>query len=952
MRTDGENQADLNADQAEAAGHRKGPLLVVAGAGTGKTRVIVERTSRLLDDGTPADSILALTFTEKAAAEMVDRVNELRGEYSVELPMMTFNAFGESLLRRYASDIGFGRTFRLIGDNAQLVFLRERLDDLDLDYFAPVSRPDGLLKDIADYFSLLKQNVVTPEEYKAYAEKLPSADAAEKLEKKKHMELSSAFRVYLDLCQEANVIDYDDQIYLVIRLMRERPNILRQIQESYSHIMIDEFQDTNVMQSTLVDLLAGKADSLMVVGDDDQSIYGWRGATLANILSFKERYPAAREITLADNYRSTQQILDAAYRLITHNDPHRLEVRLNINKRLRAAKEGGEPAARIFATLDEELDWIADEIVGRIKRGASPGSIAVLARRNATLERLHERLEENSIEHTLVGQKHDLYQEPAVRTLIEALKAVVDPLDSTSLYHTLTGPLFSVRATMLSGLQAKVRRNHEALRDMIRESDDPEAIEAKQALDMLEGWCERSAHKSVGGLAYDILTESGYKERLAAAGYDGDGEAVAAMNRLSDFFSTLREFERIALQPSAVQYLESLPALQAAGDAGDDGTLDLSHEKVNLLSIHKSKGLEWPTVFIADCSEGSFPLREGSRGITLPPDLKKNQAGEADSHLSEERRLMYVAMTRAKEDLFLTCSERHSGRSIRKPSRFLTEAIRSDHIFTIQSDSKRLPVLDSPPGAGSTADVAVPPHILNGSEVSLSVSQAVCYLDCPLNFYYKEILCVPEEPSPISAYGTLMHSLLQDMNTAAQTGADISLDELIQRYESECPKNGFLTPAQRDRMISQGRRTLRRLYKSFTESPRTPISVEERFEAELSDAHMSLRGRFDAVFPCGKGVEIVDYKTSSSIDTPEKAKQRAGGSKQLTLYALAWREIHGELPELVTLDFIDTGMRASIKKTARGVETMADKLRSAADSIRAGKFEPGRDHLFCQHPKL
>ncbi len=948
MKDSAKEYSPLRPAQQTAVDAAKGPVLVIAGAGTGKTRVLVERIAKLIENGTEPKRILALTFTEKAAAEMLDRLNLLRGAYELEMPVMTFNAYGESVLRRYAADIGLGRNFSVMGANAQIVFLRERLDSLGLDYFAPVSRPDGLLGSLAEYFSKLKQNIITPEAYIKHASALPAGDRAERLNKAKYDELGKAYKAYMQLCLETNVIDYDDQIYQVIELFSRRPNILKEIQESYDFVLVDEFQDTNAMQSKLIDQVAARHQNLFVVGDDDQSIYGWRGATLANILNFKTRYPKSKEITLIENYRSTQAILDCAYRLVTHNNPHRLEARLKINKKLISNKTGPPPEVHGFEMLDEELQWIAEDIAGKLASGAKPGSIAVLARRNITIQKLRPYLEYAGVEYVVIGQSYELYHEAAVRILLEAIKATVDPLDNISLYHTLTGPLFSLPPMPLSKAAAQARKEHASLHSVIEASTDDDLGAARQSLTLIDGWRELSVGVTVGKLAYEIIDSTGYKDRL----YNDPALAVSG-TRLSELFGTFREFEKIALQPTAIQYVEALPALQAAGEGlSEDGTLDLSESRVNLLTIHKSKGLEWPAVYIADCTEGSFPVRKSPAGIALPDGLDATINSEADEHIYEERRLMYVAMTRAKDRLTMTYADKHSGVSSRKPSRFLSEAFGEINQARNKPGGKAMTTAFDSFTSASNTEVTVPERILKNEQVNLSVSQAVSYMACPLNFYYQYVLNVPQEPDPALEYGSIMHMLLQDINNSLMAGKQPDLKALEERLASEWPKIGYLSASQRERAYKQAQTTLKNIYERVIGEPRIPLAVEEPFAIVLKDFKLAVNGRFDAVFPLGDGVEIVDYKTSTRVDSPEKAKQRASASDQLTLYALAWQQLHDELPALVTLDFIDTGMTGSIKKTARGIEGARSRLQRVADGIRQQDFTPGNDHLFCIHPPL
>ncbi len=942
----GSTQGKPNAEQVKVIKHEAGPMLVVAGAGTGKTRVIVERINRLIKEGTSPKRILALTFTEKAAAEMLDRANELAGSYLLDLPIMTFNAFGESLLRRYGADVGLSRNFVLMGDSAQIVFMQEHLDELKLDYFAPVSRPDSLLGTLSDYFSKLKQLVITPEVFSKFTVSMPVGDDAEKLEKAKQKELAGAYQTYLELCAKNSVIDYDDQIYRVIELFKKRPNVLRAVQESYDYVMVDEFQDTNLMQSMLVDMLVGKKQNLLVVGDDDQSIYGFRGATLANILDFKKRYPKSKEVTLIENYRSTKEILESTYRLIQANSPNRLEDRLKINKRLKTVRSGAKPLRHVFEKLDEELRWIASDIQNRIKSGTPAGDIAVLARRNQTVRRLSAVLTSENIDHVVAGQRYELYHEPIVRTLLEALKTVVDPENSVSLFHILTGPLFNISPSSLTTALSQSRQEHESLKKVLDESPDKGI---KPALELIEAWREASGLSSVGQLSYQILDSSGLKRTLFE---DAKNDATAATSviRLNELFNTMKEFELVATHPSAMQYIEALPALIAAGNSGEDGTLDLSGDVVNILTVHKAKGLEWPIVYIADCTEKSFPLSESSRGLILPEKLKEQYYSEADEHIPEERRLMYVAMTRAKNELVLTLASRHNGPALRKPSRFMDEAFGSDNTVSHAPTDIGSQTLEqfTPSTEGV---VRIPDKILSGEQVNLTVSQIDDYLRCPLNFYYKHVLCAPEEPSPSRDYGSILHKVIEDINRSLMAGEQIDGD-LEAKLISEWPKVGYSSLFQRERALKQGLLTLKQIIKRASGDPEAPIAVEEPFRISLDDIKLTIRGQFDAVFPSNDGVEIRDYKTSTTVDTPERAKARASASEQLTLYALAWQVLHDELPKLVTLDFIDTGMQGSIKKTQRGIDGAKDRLEKVAEGIRCNSFPPGKDHDYCIHPEV
>ncbi|HWT55950.1 MAG TPA: ATP-dependent DNA helicase [Candidatus Microsaccharimonas sp.] len=930
----------LNPAQQQAVRHTTGPMLVVAGAGTGKTRVIVERIKQLIDSGVPADSILALTFTEKAAGEMLERLNSAEQGMMLDVTAATFNGFGNNVLQAYGSEWGLG-SLRLLGETGQLVFMREHLDEFGLEYFAPISTPDGQLDALRKYVSLLKQQLVLPDGYADYAKTLPETDDAAALEKLKQQELARFYDTYLQLCRKQQVIDYDDQLYLTIQMLRSRPNILRQLQVRYQYILVDEFQDTNPMQSALIDLLAGAHQNIMVVGDDDQSIYGWRGATLANILDFKQRYPEATEVTLIENYRSTQSILDSAYRLIQFNNPNRLEIMNNLDKRLHAqAAKGEAPEAIHFSTLDAELNWVAEDIAKRLAKGQTPSSIAILARRNTTVEKVHQTLELNDIPHAVAGMSNDLYQETAVKQLLEALKTISDPRDDLALFHTLSGPLFSLEYAVLALASAQARREHDGLATAL--TGDETAVEALKQIDT---WRQLAREHTVGEVTYAMLTDSGWKQRLYNE-HEADPTIYTQVQALSKFFKTLKEFERIAGVASVQNYIVNLPTLQAAGSGFEDASLDISDELVNVISVHRSKGLEWDTVYIVDCSEGSFPMRSFGGGLEVPAALQAN-SNAADDQLAEERRLMYVAATRARQELILTHADRHDSNAVRKPSRFIAELL--GHDTTPLTTSNEQTSLELFAAKSESTTIPLPSEMLRDGKLRLSVSQIDCWLRCPQDFYYKYVLQMPLPPSPTLQYGTAIHSVIETIHRAREQGQTPDMQELLEHVQSKLPRDGYASARSRERAHEQAIKTVETVYKRFMADV-LPIETEKPFAVAVPAQQLTIIGRIDAVYQLDGGVEIRDFKTGTSVTTPEKAKSRATSSNQLTLYALAWQLLHDEMPKLLTLDFVETGELGSVRKQPKSLDTLTGKLLNMAEQLHAGTYPSGHDHTYCDHP--
>lgn len=930
----------LNAQQKVAVDHKTGPALVVAGAGTGKTRVIVERIVSLIDSGIDPYSIAALTFTEKAAQEMSDRVSEARKGYFFDVQIATFNGFGEQLIRRFASDLGINPQFQVLGDVGQIVFMKQHLDELQLDYYSPITKPDGMLSELAGYFSSLKQHVITPEQYQAFVSQLPASDEAEKQDRQRHQELAQAYRAYTRLCRQQNVIDYDDQIYLVIELLMKRTNIKKQLRSEIAYLLIDEFQDTNPMQSKLLLLLTGNPANIMAVGDDDQSIYGFRGATIDNILNFTSEYPGTQQVVLTENYRSTQAILDASYRLIQANNPERLEVRNNIKKKLHAQSDGQTPVQQSFDTHDDEVQAVTQAIKKQIAEGVDAGEIAVLVRRNQTALKLHDALLTADIPHQLAGQTHDLYKEPIIQAMLDTLRVIHDPMDNKSAYHGLRGPLFKLPSAELSLLAGRARREHLPLLSLAKTESD----QAEQVISLIDQWRELADELSVGQLIYRILTDTGLKNQLVSQA-ENDSEAAQQVMYISQLFQQIKQYERATTHHHLSAFIDNIPLLSLAGErSNDDLSAELDASSVSVLTIHKSKGLEWDHVYIVDVTEGSLPSRARSTSLQVPESLTGRQT-DREEHYREERRLMYTAMTRARTQLSISYARHHGTKTERKASRFIAEIF--GEAAAVQPSASAQLGLDLFSEATKPQMQTLPSDLLKNGSLYLSVSQLNDYLRCPYDFYYRHVLKVPQETVAGLQYGSIMHYMIERFSRLQMAGETVNKQHLLDEVRDSWPMEGFDSKAHRDRALQQAQVSLASFIDREQSNQRIPVSVEQPFKISLHKLIVS--GRFDAVFEDDAGVEIRDYKSGTTVVTAEKAKRRAQASDQLTQYALAWEELHGELPAVLSLDFFDTGQIGTVKKTARGVNTMRDKLNAASSAIRAFDFPEGRDHTFCQH---
>ncbi|GAH25964.1 unnamed protein product [marine sediment metagenome] len=443
----------LNQKQREAVTYGEGPVLIVAGAGTGKTQVITRRIAWLIAmKRAKPEEILALTFTEKAAAEMEERVDILVPYGYTGVWIGTFHAFGDSVLRENALLLGLVPDLQVLTRPQQIIFFREHLFEFPFSYYRPLGNPTRYIEAMVTLFSRAKDEDVIPEEYLAYAERLKK-EAEEgsddpELEEiaTQQMEIARTYKKYQDLLAQHGKIDFGDQITLPLKLFRTHPAVLRQYQDRFRYILVDEFQDTNYTQFQLVKLLASRDQNITVVADDDQSIYKFRGAAISNILGFMDTYPEAKQTVLTENYRSTQMILDAAYRLIGYNNPDRLEFKNSIDKHLKAqVREGPSIKHLHYDTLFSEAEAAANLIKKKVeKEGCDYRDFAILVRANRDADPFLRSLNMADIPWTFSGNE-GLYTREEVRLLISFLRSVANFDDSVSLYYLAASEIYQLQ---------------------------------------------------------------------------------------------------------------------------------------------------------------------------------------------------------------------------------------------------------------------------------------------------------------------------------------------------------------------------------------------------------------------------------------------------------------------------------------------------------------------------
>ena len=941
----------LNEAQRQAVTHGHGPLLIVAGAGTGKTTVITRRIAWLIASGRARpEEILALTFTDKAAAEMEERVDTLVPYGYADVEICTFHAFGDRILREHALELGLTPDFRVLNRAEQVIFLRDRLFELPLDHYRPLGDPTRHLHALIGLISRCKDEDVSPEDYLAYAERLAAeaataADYEEARERAaQQRELAATYAQYQALMAREGCLDFGDQIIHVLRLFRGRRYVLGTYQRRFRYVLVDEFQDTNHAQFELVKLLTARHGNLTVVADDDQAIYRWRGAAISNVLGFLEHYPEARQVVLTENYRSHQAILDAAYRLIVHNNPDRLEVRSGIDKRLVAVAQpdGPSPVHLHYETATQEADAVAEMIRERVAAGAwRYDDVAILVRSNDDADPFLRSLNLRSIPWTFSGNA-GLYGRPEVRLLIAFLRSVAAVDESVSLHYLASSSLYQVPIVDLTRCATWADRRHRPLFDVLRRAaEEPELAEAlseeghaaigRLTRDLVR-YMELGREMPTGELLYQFLVDSGWLARMSRAATARD---EAEVQNISKFFQRVRDASRALRYDNVREFVRHLDALIEAGEDPAVAEADVETPAVRVLTVHKAKGLEFPVVFLVNLVQDRFPSRRRREALELPAALTRDRPPAGDAHLQEERRLFYVGMTRARRELYLTSARDYGGARPRKVSQFVLEALDLPREAARPFRARAVEEIQHAAPAPVAADEGLPP-LGPEEELTLSHRQVDDYQTCPLKYRYIHILRVPILRHHTVVYGNTIHKVVEYYLRRRAVGNFTPLEDLLAVYEREWENQGFLTWQHQEARKAAGRQALTRFWHQEEAEGTKPTWVEKEFLFTLGPDRV--RGRFDRVDEDLLGAVIVDYKTSD-VTRQKDADRRAAESLQLKIYALAWREMTGALPQRVELRFIDSQAVGRHQPTEDDVQEAIAAVKATAAGIRARRFE-------------
>ena len=629
----------LNNEQREAVFCTEGPLLMLAGAGSGKTRSLTHRIAYLIEEkGVAPWNILAITFTNKAAQEMRERVDALVGYGSEDIWISTFHATCSRILRRHIDLLGYDRNFTIYDASDQKSLMKEVLKEMKID---TKQFPE---RSVMSEISSAKNEYKSPLDYRnEYGSNF------------RNQRIADIYEHYQKRLKENNALDFDDLLVKMVDLFQANPDVLEHYQDRFQYIMVDEYQDTNTVQFLLVSLLAKKYRNLCVVGDDDQSIYKFRGANIYNILNFEKVFPDAQVIRLEQNYRSTQNILNAANGVIANNKGRK-------EKKLWTENQKGELVH--FKQYDTEYDE-ADGVVSRINflamRGVQYKDMAILYRTNAQSRIFEEKLKQKNIPYAIV-RGISFYDRKEIKDLMSYLKVVDSGMDDLSVKRIINVPKRGIGQTTINRLQEFAILNQMSFLDAVFNADEiPEVARALAKLhkfaDMIEEFREYASEHEISELLEHILDVTQYRAELEAEGTD---ESISRLEDIEELFNDIAYYEEEEENPNLREFLAEKDMYTL--NAGIDNLED-ENNKVLLMTLHNAKGLEFNNVFLGGMEEGVFP----GFGAMMSGD---------ESEIEEERRLCYVGITRAKERLFLSAAKRRMLRGqtqYNRRSRFIDE---------------------------------------------------------------------------------------------------------------------------------------------------------------------------------------------------------------------------------------------------------------------------------------
>jgi ATP-dependent DNA helicase UvrD/PcrA len=923
---------EMNAAQRRAIEHGEGPLLVIAGAGTGKTRVITERIRHLLerDSSLLGENILGLTFTKKAAGEMHRRVMKSCAERADGITLTTFHSFCETILQE-------GRPGRLALEQVDhWILLRRNMRRLQLEKYRRLAEPGQFLTDFIQFFSRCQDELVSCEKYKEYADSLATRLETERSqldeetykerleEVEKQREIARAYGASEELLREKNAVAINGLMTEAVKLLEQDATLREKLQRRYRHILVDEFQDTNIAQLRLLELIAAPPRNIVVVGDNDQAIYRFRGASFGSFKLFLQRFAGWKEgedstklcVLLQENYRSTPNILRVATQAISHN-----ETSADFPKKiLHAGKAEGERVRIVeFASKEDEASWVPREIERSHRAGRRWKDFAVLYRQHAHRDLLVEELSRRKI--PFVISNLSILDHPLVRDVLAYLRVIAKPYDDVACVRTLAAPAWGLEAPDIVRLAERARKERKAIYDVLQLPQGELPFDASHAAvgTLLEFLSEqRMAMRQ--RTAREILSDLTEWLEIAQRASRQDRRYV---QRLIEF---VKEWEPKSETRQLNEFLEYLDYFQQA-----NATIALDDEApgdaVQLMTVHGAKGLEFPQVFVLRVNSRAFPVSDRAPLFEFPVELMKEELP-----LFIEDILMDPAIR--KRDVLQIAPKSAVAR---------TEAEVSP---ASEAELNLFPAGGAAKIFSRIAEWAETYHPDVPEPLRLSPSSVMGYRSCPQQFLFEKLWSIEGEARATLTFGRVVHSTIKRAMVEMKKGNRLAFEEVKRIYETEWSAVGFEDDYQEEEYKKDGLEQLRTFYKAMMESLPEILEQEKSFELDLEN-NVVMKGRIDQINSLGrKDVEIVDYKTGKPRKDSDAKKDL-----QLSIYAIAVKEILELNPVRLVFHYLQNNQRQETTRDAKQLDEAQKMVQETAAEIRAGEFlaKPGFQCRSCTY---
>ncbi|MCL1970488.1 MAG: ATP-dependent helicase [Candidatus Bathyarchaeota archaeon] len=995
---------NLNAQQVEAVKEIDRSLLIIAGAGSGKTMTVTSKIAYLIANGLNPESILALTFNQKAAEELKVRVTSLLNS-SEDIYISTFHSFCKQVIQDNILSTKLNSNFKIITDTTQLVYLTKNINNFGIEHLEFNHEPYTLAEEMKNFISRCKDEAITPKDLQQYIQIHKKSQATTTTteednedEEERQDELNSLedmlkiYQAYENYKIQNNMIDFGDMLHAVYSLLKNKPLILHKYQKKFKYIIVDEFQDTNYIQLQIVSLIAQKHGHLTVVGDDDQSIYKFRGAHLTNIAEFKKIFPNFIEKTLEQNYRSTKKIVATANTLI-QNSPQRTIKNMFTNN-----PDGEKITITETPNDTAQANYILTTTKQLLKK-YSPQSIAILCRRKATAEPIIKAFRKQGIPFNFVGET-GFFQEPIIKDITALLKISNNPLaNNAEIIRILNRHNYDIKPVDICRFTHYADQNNLSLYETFEHInkiniDKLKFLTVKQTIQNI---LKDKTRLRPLELLHNLLFEQElYKYEIAL-------KNTRNIHLINQFYEFVEEFNHIYPESSLEDFTDYLSFASNFKIQEEDP----SKQAIVISTIHSVKGMQYPVVIIPDVNERKIPTTYQRDKFTIPKELLKGVQSEHEDkelHLQEERRLFYVALTRAEEKLFITYAKRYGeNKTDSKPSKFLQEINYqqnkedidfqqidpqqktdetniAEEIVTTADNQLKTELLQQVIANLTThryteaienlllfaksndKDLDIQTEIINKIKEPnysvlealnkkpltvpmdhvFSVSQFTSYQKCPRLYQYRHVMKIPERSRYYFDFGSTVHNIAEQLTRMQKEGQRVDVvlaEELLAKFWNP---EGYQSKLDEQRDYAEAKEILKVFIEEQNKSKSEIVDIERWFETAIGEVR--IRGRIDRIDKDESGFTVIDYKTSKSVPSQNELKKDI----QLLVYALAARGMYGSNSQLKVGEwFLRSNKKIFFAPEEQAIEAIQVEIQEITRKINDAEFTPKKGSWEC-----